>query len=374
MSKALIISADGLSEHTGGGIYLRGVVDGIKDEFDSTILVCKQCNNNKAERYNRIDVFEFKRTFFLDLIARLFFQLSFIVLYTPFIISIIKRSIPDVIYIHGTKHGFLLKCISLFTKKKIILVTDNVESALFKRLYLEEKSFRRKIKLIFELLCIRISESLSINNATVISFITSHDLNVTKEKYKFKQKSMVWPVTIYDDTGKTNYDRSSYALFTGSFKFQPNIDAVNELHSLVKSHHCRVIVAGLSASKLDDNLKDHIEVVCTPSEDEMRSLFENALFFISLVRFGSGMKTKVAEALKFGLPVIGTQHSFIGYEDILANDSICIIKDEDSFKQFLSRIDSSDKNELANKAYSTYRKYYSEIRSRQCASLSYSLI
>ncbi|EHA1124950.1 glycosyltransferase family 4 protein [Vibrio navarrensis] len=372
MSKALIISGDSLSDKTGGGIYLRGITDGIKEEFESTVLVCKKSGGVIAERYRKVRIYELNRHLLSDVFARMFFQASFLVMHLPFILKIIISEKPNVVYIHGTKHGLVVWFVSFVLKIKVILVSDNIELVLFKELYKKKNGFFGKIKLLVDLCCVRISEKLSVDNATVISFITSDDMKLAKEIYGFHQSSLVWPVTIYDDTKFEIKNRSSYALFTGSFRFQPNVDAVNELYELLKDTPCKVIIAGLSASKLNIDFPENFGIVCSPNDDDMRKLFEEALFFVSLVRFGSGMKTKVAEALKFGLPVFGTEHSFIGYEEIFDSGLIYTMKDSSSFYDFMNSI-RDNREDISRLAYTTYKKYYSEVRSKKCAKLSFSM-
>ena len=52
------------------------------------------------------------------------------------------------------------------------------------------------------------------------------------------------------------------------------------------------------------------------SPPNMEPFFMNADIYVAAVFDGAGMKVKVAEALSYGLPVIGTDHAFIGYENI----------------------------------------------------------
>ena len=60
----------------------------------------------------------------------------------------------------------------------------------------------------------------------------------------------------------------------------------------------------------------------------MEVYFRKADIYIATVFDGAGMKVKVAEALSYGLPVIGTPHSFIGYEEIQCGKYISNSKEE----------------------------------------------
>lgn len=59
-----------------------------------------------------------------------------------------------------------------------------------------------------------------------------------------------------------------------------------------------------------------IDLVADPSEAAMRELTARAIACVSTIDSGSGIKVRVAEALRLGRPVIGTAHGFIGYERV----------------------------------------------------------
>ena len=47
----------------------------------------------------------------------------------------------------------------------------------------------------------------------------------------------------------------------------------------------------------------------------MAPYFQNAEFYVAPVFSGAGMKVKVAEALSYGLTVVGSHHALVGYEE-----------------------------------------------------------
>ena len=58
----------------------------------------------------------------------------------------------------------------------------------------------------------------------------------------------------------------------------------------------------------------NVKLMSDLSFDEMDACFRNASIYFSPVNLGSGMKTKVAEAISYGLPVVASEHSVFGYE------------------------------------------------------------
>jgi glycosyltransferase involved in cell wall biosynthesis len=109
------------------------------------------------------------------------------------------------------------------------------------------------------------------------------------------------------------------ALFVGAYNFPPNRDAARYL--------CREIVPQLR----DLGFTDSVALVGPYLDDELSALARTAgvepvgfvpdlsavyaarRVFLSSVRFGSGVKTKVGEALGAGLPVVGTTMGTEGF-------------------------------------------------------------
>ena len=57
------------------------------------------------------------------------------------------------------------------------------------------------------------------------------------------------------------------------------------------------------------------------------------------VLHGAGIKVKVAEALSFGLPIIGTSHAWIGYENIKEGKTVADLS-EDFLEALLKVVES----------------------------------
>ena len=83
--------------------------------------------------------------------------------------------------------------------------------------------------------------------------------------------------------------------------------------------------------------------------------YKNALFTVAPIFKGSGMKTKIAESLMFGKPIIGLKEAFIGYEKHEKKIGIKCRNENDFIKAI---------NDLAKKKHDHYehqlRKIYLE--------------
>jgi glycosyltransferase involved in cell wall biosynthesis len=76
-----------------------------------------------------------------------------------------------------------------------------------------------------------------------------------------------------------------------------------------------VVGKGMESMRGELSIPGRLEVI--GSVDNLAAWYERARFVIAPIFDGSGMKTKVAEALMYGKKVVGTPEAFSGYEDIV---------------------------------------------------------
>ncbi len=131
-------------------------------------------------------------------------------------------------------------------------------------------------------------------------------------------------------------------LFIGNFGHRPNKDAV---------HHLMHKIYPIIRAEMPD-MKIYIVGSNTPEElrayqssnvqvmgyvEDVDSLFHKCRVFVSPLRYGSGMKGKVGQALSYGLPVVTTS---IGAEGIgLEHDyNACVADDAESFAAAVLRL------------------------------------
>ena len=74
-----------------------------------------------------------------------------------------------------------------------------------------------------------------------------------------------------------------------------------------------IIGRGFESLKAELEVRDRVTVV--GSVDNLADWYHRAKFVIAPIFDGSGMKTKVAEALMYGKKIIGSSEAFIGYEN-----------------------------------------------------------
>ncbi len=97
------------------------------------------------------------------------------------------------------------------------------------------------------------------------------------------------------------------------------------------------------------------------SPEDIAPFFQGAALYIAPIFSGAGMKVKVAEALSYGLRVIGTSHALIGYEE--ARCFCCTANDADAFEKAILRYIGEDTEENRSACKEMYERLYALERS-----------
>ncbi|MGL4632794.1 hypothetical protein [Aeromonas veronii] len=323
MRNITLLSINSPHELTGGGHYLRSLIHGYSQISDSIKVIGKLQNDGQiASDLPNVEYVCFEKTIFSDVFSRIFLSPSFLLFYLFKILKIVNDS--DVIAIHSSRLGIFALLISAFYRdKKIIVHFDNVESVLLKQRLKVQNGFFKRLLLTYDLLIVYLNETLSLKFSSEHSFITFEDGNYLKVS-----EPIVIPICFPNTSEEPQCDlldgKKDYILFTGSFDFEPNILALREILELSKKlPMLKFVVAGRGLGTIGLDAPPNVMLINSPSNEEMGSIFSNAKFYLSTVSVGSGMKTKVAEALKFSLPVIAHEHSLIGYDDVIGK---CYVK------------------------------------------------
>jgi GT2 family glycosyltransferase/glycosyltransferase involved in cell wall biosynthesis len=128
----------------------------------------------------------------------------------------------------------------------------------------------------------------------------------------------------YPEEGITKRSAQSFAgkrqlVFLGGYLHSPNVDAakflVQEIMPLVwaEAPGTKLVIAGSSPTAEVLALEqDNVKVV--GQVGDLGDLFNNSRAFIAPLRYGAGVKGKTVEAMRHGLPVVGTTIAFEGIE------------------------------------------------------------
>lgn len=304
--KVLIVSINDKNENTGGGIYLRTLIKLYKLSGCNVDVFSKNSSDYKV-----------KKNIFTDLLGRLFLCPSYIGFYILKILIISNKY--DVIAIHSGRLGMLLKFLKIVYKKRIIIHTDNVELSLINQISYSGNYIKDFVIKIDKFL-IPISERIIFSTDSLVTFITEEDRDVFHKLGYITEydKNKIIPVLLDGNKTRTQTRKNNSILFTGSFDFYPNQHALQRLMNVaLKNEDVDFIVAGRGlASYLKANdiiVPNNITTYSDISAENMHNLYAESKAFICPVYYGSGMKTKIAEALSYNLYVIADEVSCQGY-------------------------------------------------------------
>ena len=92
--------------------------------------------------------------------------------------------------------------------------------------------------------------------------------------------------------------------------------------------------------------------------ENLSEWYLKAHFVIAPIFYGSGMKTKIAEAMMFGKKIIGTPEAFSGYEDVI--DQLgWLCETSGDFVKAIGQAKDLIKNSFEPSIRAIYKKKYS---------------
>lgn len=303
-----------------------GEVDYIGPEYDSNLF------GDGTHKINNLCLLQLgKRS-----LCRLVFRSISTAFYDSWqqIVKEIKWEEYDAVHIESSRYYFAVK----EAKKhgnRIMVRMHNIESDYGLNLYHKDKSISNYIRYY----SYYSNEKRIIPVADALIFLTDNDINTAQKTFKINKKNIYKnPVCIEVEEKNVDNSRAELSespiqfLMTGTLNYGSNVDGIIWFLETVWSKNFQndKYMLTIAGAHPNDRLKDiiaknhNVRLVDTP--EDMSPYFSSARVYIAAVFDGAGMKVKVAEALSYGLPVIGTTHAFIGYEDIqygkyLANDA-----------------------------------------------------
>lgn len=217
-------------------------------------------------------------------------------------------------------------------------------------------------------------EKKILNSADGVLALTCKDKQRVEHLYGIDDnKIAVIPVCISEKKNAGNIHKSDWCnvtlLITGSLWYESNFRGITWfIENVYKNHlsHMKLIVAG---RKPTEELKhlisqfENIQLIDSPAD--MSPYFCEADLAIAPVFAGAGMKVKVAEALSYGVPVVGTDHAFIGYDIVDGNNSYIANREEEFCHKVISYERSSQEEKIKTHigAFNLFLENYSIAKS-----------
>ena len=107
-----------------------------------------------------------------------------------------------------------------------------------------------------------------------------------------------------------------FALFVGGGFYANRVGITWFVKHVAPRIRIKTLIVGWGFEELKDELELDGKVEVIGAVDSLAQWYQGAHFVIAPIFDGSGMKTKVAEALMFGKKIVGTSEAFSGYEGV----------------------------------------------------------
>ena len=230
------------------------------------------------------------------------------------ILSYIEQNNIEAVFLMSSKLGKLAWRInSTFPEVKIYIFFHNIE----KQYTEEECRINPSWKNRFIAKVTAYNEALACKYADKLILLNQRDNFLLKKIYN-KEADLLLPTSFIDhynsDLKKstTKKDKRFTLLFVG-FAFYANIEGVKWFikNVLPELHNCKLQIIGSGMDKVFKST-DTIEVY--GYVEDLSIFYYQADVVILPIFSGGGMKTKTAEALMYGCPIVGTKEAFEGYE------------------------------------------------------------
>jgi glycosyltransferase involved in cell wall biosynthesis len=263
------------------------------------------------------------------------------------------------VFIDGSNLGAAAKELKkLFPFVEFITFYHNVET----RFFLGSLRRERSLKSLAVLIANFLAERHSTRYSDRIICLNVRDSNVLHQ-YFGRRATHISPIALdrpsgFFQTPTRQEINEEYALFVGG-NFYANIDGIAWFRKYVSPRLdflLYVVGRGLEQYRNRLDLPGKFKVI--GAVDNLECWYVKSKFIIAPIFDGSGMKTKVAEALMYGKKIVGTPEAFVGYEAALPEAGWCCNTPDDFLKA--CEIASQDSSKSADdKLVAIFEREYS---------------
>lgn len=275
------------------------------------------------------------------------------------IVKKIKKQKIKKVFVDGSNFG---EAVRFFKKEipeiKIYTFFHNVESLFFYSLFKEKKT----IHSFGVFLANYLAECKAVKFSDKIILLSKRDKTNIFRIYG-RHADCICPLSVEDrminkkNTRNQVYSRP-YLLFVGT-AFYANVKGIMWfIKNVIPKIDVKVYIVGKGFEVFRKTLEINEKIKVFGFVKNIRKLYLNASLIIAPIFHGSGMKTKVAEAMMFGKKIIGTPEAFSGY-DVLPKRFGLISSDPSTFSKYINKNTNNKKINFFPSIRRVYIKYYS---------------
>lgn len=248
-------------------------------------------------------------------------------------LQIIQRENIVKVFVDGSNLGTFTKALKKrLPHVEVCTFFHNVEARFFLGSMLQQKTLRALAVLAVNFL----AERRAVRFSDKIICLSQRDSGLLQMVYG-RAATHVSPLAVQDKTSlifdqcaKPGAER--FALFVGG-TFYANLTGITWfVQHVVPRIQIKTYIIGRGFEAYKAELEREGKVQVVGAVDNLDDWYRDAHFVIAPIFDGSGMKTKVAEALMFGKKIIGTPEAFSGYEDVVNRAGWCCVTADDFVK------------------------------------------
>ena len=255
------------------------------------------------------------------------------------IIEQIHRNNVNQIFVDGSNFGEFVRVIKQkLPEIQIFTFFHNVESRFFQGLWRQSRTFKSLVVLLVNFL----AERKAVRYSDYIICLSERDSKLLNRIYN-RAANHISPIALEDKYPEAPAHRlprkfEKYALFVGGAFYGNQAGLSWFVEHIVPHLNISTYIVGKGLENMKSELERNGKVAVVGEVESVAQWYLDAHVVIAPIFTGSGMKTKVGEALMFGKKIIGTPEAFSGYEDIADKAGRICTTD----KEFIEAMNASD--------------------------------
>lgn len=229
--------------------------------------------------------------------------------------GIIEKENITHIFVDTSLLGFFIKQVKqVFPSIQVISFFHNFELTFLFHSVLINKQFSR----FYWIVLAYFNEKKTVSHSDIIVVLNDKDKLGIQKVYK-RSAEYVIPISIKDNYRNSDLLNSNNIknkeklkiLFVGSY-FYANIQGINWfVKRVLRNCNAHLIIVGKDMSRL--KFSEELSLEIHSDVESLESFYLDADLVVAPIFYGSGMKVKIAEALMYNKPVVGTNLAFEGY-------------------------------------------------------------
>lgn len=253
---------------------------------------------------------------------------------------LLKRNLYDYcIFDHSSIAGTLINYVP--TGTKTIVINHNFEPKYF-------TDNNKGIKKYMLLHAVKSAEYKSFTKCSFNIFLTKEDEELFHGTYG-KPIGKSATIGIFDlrneqDISQMVSKKENVMVITGSLDNVQNTDGIiyfmNELYPLI-ADRCKVIIAGKNPSQTVKNaIFNHKNIELIPNPSNMNEIIACGNIFVCPARLGGGIKVRILDGLRCGLPVLAHTVSSRGYSNFISKGYFYSFDNPSEFLEKFNKLES----------------------------------